>query len=325
MAIKIICGHSIFNENALCMSNKFNWKLETDFAPKPNDLYIVFGAHEISHQLLQMQYRYNSCFGYVILNSEQVDSQFFKNKYYLKLMKSNVVCDYNSLTPEVLKTKHDIKVFSYFFFEFMKFNVESEREYDVVFVGSVNDKRLGLYQKLKETYPDLNIYFDLNWEHKSAEKLTDLLHKAKVVLNIPYYTNNALETHRINKAIACGCQVISLKSSEDDANKFYEDYVTFTDDIVAEVGKTLSPKKGYEDLVKALSQKINPHFLFVISQVHKKLLSLSNTNEPTTEVVSKSSSSDPDVPSDKETSVSVGNEISEGLSDGQVEPEKPVS
>ena len=39
MAIKIICGHSIFNENALCMSNKFNWKLETDFAPKPNDLY----------------------------------------------------------------------------------------------------------------------------------------------------------------------------------------------------------------------------------------------------------------------------------------------
>ena len=207
----------------------------------------------------------------------------------------------------------------------MKFNVESEREYDVVFVGSVCDKRLGLYQKLKETYPDLNIYFDLNWEHKSSEKLTDLLHKAKVVLNIPYYTNNALETHRINKAIACGCQVISLKSSEEDANNFYEDYVTFTDDILAEVGKTLSPKKGYEELVKALSQKINPHFLFVISQVHKKLLSLSNTNEPTTEVVSKSSSSDPDVPSDKETSVSVGNEVPKGLSDGQVEPEKPVS
>ena len=46
MAIKIICGHSIFNENALCMSNKFEWKLETDFAPKPNDLYIVFGAHD---------------------------------------------------------------------------------------------------------------------------------------------------------------------------------------------------------------------------------------------------------------------------------------
>lgn len=315
MAIKIICGHSIFNENALCMSNKFGWQLETDFAPKPNDLYIVFGAHEISHQLLQMQYRYNSCFGYVILNSEQVDSQFFKNKYYLKLMKSNVVCDYNSLTPEVLKEKHDIKVFSYFFFEFMKFNVESEREYDVVFVGSVNDKRLGLYQKLKETYPELNIYFDLNWEHKSSEKLTDLLHKARIVLNIPYYKNNALETHRINKAIACGCQVISLKSSEDDANKFYEDYVTFTDDILAEVGKTLSPKKGYEDLVKALSQKINPHFLFVISQVHKKLLSLSNTNETGSKTVSEQTASDTNLSTDPQKEVSVGEPISQGVSE----------
>ena len=315
MAIKIICGHSIFNENALCMSNKFKWKLETDFAPKPNDLYIVFGAHEISHQLLQMQYKYNSCFGYVILNSEQVDSQFFKNKYYLKLMKSNVVCDYNSLTPEVLKEKHDIKVFSYFFFEFMKFNVESEREYDVVFVGSVNDKRLGLYQKLKETYPELNIYFDLNWEHKSSEKLTDLLHKARIVLNIPYYKNNALETHRINKAIACGCQVISLKSSEDDANKFYEDYVTFTDDILAEVGKTLSPKKGYEDLVKALSQKINPHFLFVISQVHKKLLSLSNTNETGSKTVSEQTASDTNLSTDPQKEVSVGEPISQGVSE----------
>ena len=309
MAIKIICGHAIFNENALCISNKFGWTLETDFAPKPNDLYIVFGAHEISHQLLQMQYRMNSCFGYFILNSEQENSQFFKNKYYLKLMKQNVVCDYNSLTPEVLKKKHDIKVFSYFFFEFMKFNVESEREYDVVFVGSVNDKRLGLYQKLKETYPHLNIYFDFDWSYKSPEKLTDLLHKAKTVLNIPYYENNALETHRINKALACGCNVISLKSSEEDANKFYEDYVTFTDDIVTEVGKELSPKKGYEELVKALSQKINPHFLFVVSQLHKKLISLSNTNESSTEAVSESSASDSTLSSDQKEKINLGNEI----------------
>ena len=319
MAIKIICGHAIFNENALCISNKFGWTLETDFAPKPNDLYIVFGAHEISHQLLQTQYRMNSCFGYFILNSEQENSQFFKNKYYLKLMKQNVVCDYNSLTPEVLKAKHDIKVFSYFFFEFMKFNLDTKREYDIVFVGSANEKRIGLYEKLKETYPHLNILFDFDWSYKSAEKLTDLLHKAKTVLNIPYYENNALETHRINKALACGCNVISLKSSEEDANNFYEDYVTFTDDIVAEVGKELSPKKGYEELVKALSQKINPHFLFVVSQLHKKLISLSTTNDASSETLSESSASNSTVSSDEKEKISVGNEIREGLPNGQVE------
>jgi hypothetical protein len=48
--IKIISAHSIFNENAVVMSQKFEWKLETDFDPQPNDLYIVFGGHELAHQ-----------------------------------------------------------------------------------------------------------------------------------------------------------------------------------------------------------------------------------------------------------------------------------
>ena len=60
--IKIISGHSIFNENAIVLSQKFKWKLETDFDPQPNDLYIVFGAHELAHQLLEVQFRKNNSF-----------------------------------------------------------------------------------------------------------------------------------------------------------------------------------------------------------------------------------------------------------------------
>jgi hypothetical protein len=187
----------------------------------------------------------------------------------------------------------------------MKFSVETKKEYDVVFVGSENEKRRSIYNKLKETYPHLNIYFDLAWQHTAPEKLTDLLHKAKVVLNMPYYTDNALETHRINKALSCDCQVISLRSCDEDANKFYEDYITFTDDIVSEVGKELEPKKPYEDLVRSLSQKINPHFLFVIDQVHKKLISLSSTNGTPTETVQKPTATDSDISSNEKKEVSV--------------------
>ena len=68
--IKIISGHAIFNENAVVMSQKFKWKLETEFDPQPNDLYIVFGSHELAHQLLEVQIRKNNSFGYIILNSE---------------------------------------------------------------------------------------------------------------------------------------------------------------------------------------------------------------------------------------------------------------
>jgi len=123
---------------------------------------------------------------------------------------------------------------------------------------------------------------------------------------MPYYEDNALETHRINKALACGCQVVSLKSSDEDANQFYDDYIYFCDDIeecLEKYFKGLPPKKTYEELIKALSQKTAPHFLFVIQQVHKRLLSLSNIDEPTTEVVCEPTATTADLPSCKKTEI----------------------
>lgn len=297
MTIKIISGHSIFNENAVVFHKKFGWELETNFDPQPNDIYVVFGSHELAHQLLEIQFRKNNSFGYVILNSEQVDSQFFKNKYYLSLMKRNIVVDYNTITAEYLKQNHDIKVLSYFFFEFMKSDIVSERIYDVTFIGSKNENRDKIISKLKEDHPELNFYVDFEWKHSSAESLTQILHQSKVVLNIPYYENNPLETHRINKALACGCDVISLMSTEEDANNFYKDYVYMTTDISGTLqeyilDKETFKKKGYDELVKNLSQKFNPHLLFVVDQVQKKLSSISNgdykkAEEPSVESVSE--------------------------------------
>jgi len=273
--IKIISGNSIFNENAVVLSQKFGWKLETNFDPQPKDLYIVLGAHELAHQLLEVQIRKNNSFGYVVLNSEQIHSQFMKNKYYISLMKKNVVFDYNTLTAQYLKETHDIKVLSYFFFEFLKFDIKkerTERKYDVCFIGSKNERREKILKDLQEKHQNLNFYIDFDWSHKNSESLTQILHDCKVVLNIPYYENNSLETHRIHKALACGCKVVSLKSAEDDANEFYKDYIHFTDDNFDLSIEGIEP--NYEDLIKALSQKFNPHLLFVIEQIHTKLLSI---------------------------------------------------
>ena len=120
MSIKVISGNAIFNENTIVLSQKFGWTLETNFDPQPKYLYIVLGAHELAHQLLEVQIRLGSSFGYIVLNSEQIESQFMKNKYYISLMKRNVVFDYNTLTSAYLKETHNIKVLSYFFFEFLK-------------------------------------------------------------------------------------------------------------------------------------------------------------------------------------------------------------
>jgi len=269
--IKIISGHSIFNENAVVMSKKFGWVIETNFDPQPNDLYIVFGAHELAYQLLESQIRKNNSFGYIILNSEQIHSQFMKNKYYISLMKKNIVCDYNTLSAQYLKETHDIKVLSYFYFEFLKFDIKKERIYDIAFIGSRTEKREKVLKDLQEKYPNLSFYIDFDWKHKNSESLTQILHECKVVLNIPYYNENALETHRIHKALACGCKVISMPSSDEDANEFYSKYITITDDMDLSI-EGIEP--AYEKLVSTLSQKFNPHLLFVINEIHTKLLSL---------------------------------------------------
>ena len=312
MSIKIISCHPIFNENAVVLSKKFNWTLENEFNPQPRDLYIVYGSHEMSHQLLEVQFRHKSSFGYIILNSEQILSQFFKNKYYLELMKRNIVFDYNTITADYLKKTHNIKVLSYFFFEFMKFNNETNREYDVAFIGTKNADRVKIMNELQEEFNDLKFYVDFDWNHKSSESLTNILHKSKVVLNIGYYSDyRPIETHRINKALSCGCDVVSLMSDDDDANDFYKDYCYMTDNIKDTLHKyfneELEKKKTYEELVKELSKKFNPHLHFIITHIFDKLKSLNINNETSTKNVSESSSTYRDnISSDKETEDKVG-------------------
>jgi len=311
MSIKVISGHNVFNENAVVLSQKNKWTLEKEFNPQANDLYIVFGAHELAHQLLEIQYRKNSSFGYIILNSEQIHSQFFKNKYYIQLMKRNVVCDYNTLTCDYLRQNFDIKVFSYYHFEFMKFPEEQQRIYDVCFIGTKNQHREETLNKLQEQFPNLKFYIDLEWKHSSSDSLTKILSQCKVVLNMPFYQDNALETHRINKALACGCQVISTFSKDKDADDFYKDYIYFSDDLERGIiyqQESKVPKKSYEELVKALNQKITPHFLFVITQVHKKLISLSNVDDvlPQDSTLSESTSTNRDKATSQNTNDEVG-------------------
>ena len=315
MSIKIISGHAIFNENAVILSQKFNWKLESDFLPKEGDLYIVLGGHELAYQLLEIQYRMKSSFGYIVLNSEQITSQFFKNKYYIQLMKRNVVFDYNTITKDYLKQTHNIKVLSFFFFEFMKYKTETtERDVDITFIGSNNEYRNKMMIDLQEEFPEKKFYIDFAWKHSSSESITDIFQDSKIVLNMAYYQEHRpLETHRINKALACGCDVISTMSDDADANDFYKDYAYMTDDIKATLhqyfNKELEEKKGYEELIKQLCTKFHPHFYFMVDHIHKKLLSLYSIDESTDTNVSEPPSANTNLSGDSQATLEVRDKV----------------
>jgi len=312
MSIKIISCHPVFNENAVVLSQKFNWKLETQFDPQAGDIYLVLGGHEMAHQLLEAQFRKNASYGYIIMNSEQIHSQFMKNKYYIELMKRNVVFDYTTINTDYLKKTHDIKVLSYYFFEFLCVETKNKKpKYDVTFIGSKTEDRVKLMKDLEEEFNDLNFYMDFDWKHGSSNAMTEIMNDSKVVLNIGYYSENRpLETHRINKALACHCDVVSLKSDDTDANEFYDEYCYMTDDIKTTLHKyfndELKPKKPYEDLVKTLAQKFHPHMMFIVDHIQKKLKSIHNNNGTTEEIVSQSTSTDTNVSTNSSKEIKTG-------------------
>lgn len=271
MAIKILSCHIIFEDNAKALSKKYNWPVETVFSPNANDVYILFGANSIPHLLLNAQTCVPFKIYYIILNSEQIESPFLKNKNYIKLLKDNYVFNYSNVITKWLETNFDIKICGSFYFPFIESNYFQKRDYDVVFVGSKSIKREAILDNLKKT--SLVVYSDFEWKNSKSEDLTNLLNKSKVVINIPYYNNNSLETHRIIKALSCGCDVISLRSSDEELDRLFENYIYFTSDIIKGVTKYFNnefkPKKSYEELIAFLDSTIGLTFINSVNVVIK--------------------------------------------------------
>ena len=72
----------------------------------------------------------------------------------------------------------------------------------------------------------------MEWSITEAIKVKEKLLDAKYGLKIPYYTENSLETYRVNNALSCGAKVVSLESKDEQANAYYSDYIYFTGDII---------------------------------------------------------------------------------------------
>lgn len=289
MSLKIISCHPIFTENAMMISNRFQIQIEKDFKPQKGDVYIVLGAHEIAPTLWATQKTMNNEIGYIIYNTEQINSNAWRNKYYIELCRDNPVYHYSNHLAMDIKDKFKINPFSFFFFEFLCFNhneLDISNNYDITFIGAKNDKREKLINEIMSTYPDKSYYIDFEYKNSTPLDLTTKFHSSKIVLNIPFYDNNALETHRINKALSCGCKVVSLYSADEDANDFYKDYIYFTKDITKALGDDEfmnQPKKTYEELVKTLGGKFTLHNIYTAKQIHTKLLSKLKIDETKTD------------------------------------------
>ena len=111
----VISFNQIFSENAIILAKRLNINFANEFKPVDNDLVIIFGAHEQAITLALIQK--NIKCKYIIIQSEQYESNVFDNKYYIEILKNNYIMDWSKYNIERMKTHIDIKVYSLYYYD----------------------------------------------------------------------------------------------------------------------------------------------------------------------------------------------------------------
>ena len=259
----------IFVENAIEFAKHYNFTYTETIDFDDNETYIIFGTHEQDYAYKLLLYKYKNKKDYIVINSEQPTSVVFNNKYYQQLLRVSRVVDYNSLSVDVINKTVNSSAKCCYFFDFPINIPNKNKEYDIVFIGSHSNTRENVYNCLRRKYPDKNILFDFGYNYKKIDKLTNLLVNTKIVLNIPFYSDGILEIHRINKALSCGCTVVSTRGKDEYVNKLYEDYIHFTDDILSFDYDNLTNKSTYNNLRKLLYKRYNFNDIFEINPIQQ--------------------------------------------------------
>jgi hypothetical protein len=227
----VVSFHSIFNENAILLSQRLGVPFVTDLNPQEGEVIIVFGSHEQADKLFYLQEMKKV--HYILIQTEQFPSKVFDNKYYMELVHRNSLLDWSRYNVEQLKAKINIKVYSFYFFDFMEPEMPewSTRPIDFFFCGSANAERKRILEEFKKENPTANIEIDLSYSYTVPNLLVEKLKQVKYVINLPFYEKNSLETHRINRALSVGCEVVSLYSKDKYLNKQYAPYIHFVKEL----------------------------------------------------------------------------------------------
>jgi hypothetical protein len=199
-----------------------------ELSPKQDNIIIIFGAHDKADTLHMIQQ--SNRITYIIMQTEQFESKQFDNKYYMELIQNNPVIDWSKSNVERIKSRINAKVYSLYFYDFFmvdKIPPFESREIDFFFCGTKSPERELAINQFKQANPSAKFEIDYSYSFTNPYELTKKLLNVKYVLNMPFYKNSALETHRINRALSLGCEVISTLSYDTDMNKKYSPYVHF--------------------------------------------------------------------------------------------------
>jgi len=122
-------------------------------------------------------------------------------------------------------------------------------EYDIIFIGLVNDKRNIILNRLREKYKVLVV------ENVYDEELKQICKKTHICLNIHYYENAILERVRLNEMLEYGIKIISEKPCQEDIDicNYYKSiyFIEMITNSYEELFETIERVKVETDIIES--------------------------------------------------------------------------
>jgi len=264
----------LFSENAFCLSCRLRIPVDKYFIPVSGHIYIIFGAHTQSYELLMIQHDMNDV-RYIIINSQHPVSEFNENKYYISLAKNNMVWNNGEMPIDSLD-KFGIRVHSIYIFEFSYQPCERKRDIDIMFIGPYTIRRYAIYNLLVKNYPSKKIVFHFNFNIEDLDGITKELQRTKYYIIIPSHNLNIYDSHSIHRALACECDVVSLFSEFNHMSNVYEKFIYFCKDFIDffnainTSSNSVEQKLKYPQLIKEMVRYLEDNHSVIKQLVNKK-------------------------------------------------------
>ena len=191
-----------------------------------DELYIIVNDNRKGHSFYPKLY--------IVYQVEQGSSQYFTNRY-IDLLSNSFACWEFSMKNSKKYEKHiqSTKIYN-LIFPFFKENIVNERleqKYDIFFYGADNDRRRKILREITDRLG--NKYTILCKFGVYNNERDNLIKQSKIILNLHYYDDCALEIARINEVLKYEKLVISERPAFDDSynQTVYGQFIEYCDVI----------------------------------------------------------------------------------------------
>ena len=167
----------------------------------PKNKYIIYQIEQLNQTL----YEYNKLSEEVLYLMENCYSLFdYSNKnleYYPECLREKVKLLEPLIKEKIEETEQTEKI---------EETEETEEKIDILFIGTINDRREAILDKLHEYSIDNRYYYNIKIvSNVFNEELIKLIKNSKLVINLHYYNNSLLEIFRIHDLLPYDCIILS--------------------------------------------------------------------------------------------------------------------